>query len=341
MSVSIPKNGAWNPMKPKTWHLAVFTLSFAAGCSGAESGAPAPSPSGPPVFEYENEEVRVDTDLVVPAGKTGRIGPGVTFTAGADLKILVRGVLVIEGSAASPARFAGSGAPSSWYGIQVESGGKLQLQHAEIREARYGIHTLPGSEYEVAYADIGGGFKAAVLESDGTFDHSHFAGATPDSISFAIEVSIDDPNGTMTIMNASPTVTNSQFDGASAVTDMVRIGGESKPVFDHDLFQKAHCGFHNSGAVNNSPIVRNSIFRQLSYGVMAFTTKPVFENNVFEGNTNDVGLCLGATADNAPVLTGNYYVSGSALVDAGCFQIGTADSNPASAPIEGAGPVGL
>jgi hypothetical protein len=74
---------------------------------------------------------------------------------------------------------------------------------------------------------------------------------------------------------------------------------------------------------------------------MAFQTKPVFENNVFDGNTNDVGLCLGATADNAPVLTGNYYASGSALIDPGCFQIGTADSAPASAPIEGAGPVGL
>lgn len=328
-------------MKPKSWHFALLSLPFAAGCSGAEKDATPAAPSEKVAFAYEDEEVRVDSDLVVPAGSTGRIGPGVSFVADANIKLLVQGVLVVEGSEASPARFTGSGTPSSWYGIQVESGGKLQLAHAEIREARYGIHTMPGSDYEVDYADIGGGFKAAVIESDGTFDHSHFAGSTPDSISIAFEVSIDDPNGTMTIMNASPTVTNSQFDGASAVTDMVRVGGESKPVFDHDLFQKAHCGFHNFGAVNNSPVVTNSIFRQLSYGVMAFQTKPVFENNVFEGNTNDVGLCLGATADNAPVLTGNYYSSGSALIDPGCFQIGTADSAAASAPIEGAGPVGL
>jgi hypothetical protein len=329
-------------MKPKSWHLALLALPFAAGCSGADK---APTTAGTPnetvAFAYEDEEVRVDSDLVVPAGSTGRIGPGVSFIADANVKILVQGKLVVDGTAASPARFAGSGTASSWYGIQVESGGELQLAHAEIREARYGIHAMPGSEFEVDYADIGGGFKAAVIESDGTFDHSHFAGSTPDSISFALEVSLDDPNGTMTIMNASPTVKNSQFDGASAVTDMVRVGGEAKPVFDHCLFQKAHCGFHNFGAVNNSPVVKNSIFRELSYGVMAFQTKPVFENSVFEGNTNDVGLCLGASADNAPVLTGNYYAGGSALVDAGCFQIGTADSAPASAPIEGAGPVGL
>jgi hypothetical protein len=66
----------------------------------------------------------------------------------------------------------------------------------------------------------------------------------------------------------------------------------------------------------------------------------VFEASTTPG-TYDVGLCLGAKAENAPVLTGNYYASGSALIDAGCFQIGTTDSNPATAPIEGAGPAGL
>jgi hypothetical protein len=328
-------------MKPKYRLLATFALPFTAACSGADTGVPAGNPAESIAFTYENEDVGVDSDLVVPAGSKGRFGPGVNVTAATDVKIRVQGVLVIEGSAASPAHFTGTGTASSWYGILLESGGKLELQHAEIREAKYGIHAQPGSSFEVDYADIGGGFKAAVIEANGTFDHSKFAGSTPDSISIAFEVSIDDPNGTMTIMNASPTITNSQFDGASAITDMVRIGGESKPVFDHVLIQNAHCGFHNFGAVNNSPIVKNSIFRQLSYGVMAFQTKPVFEHNVFEGNTNDVGLCLGASAESAPVLEGNYYATGSALIDAGCFQIGTADSSPASAPIEGAGPVGL
>ena len=46
-------------------------------------------------------------------------------------------------------------------------------------------------------------------------------------------------------------------------------------------------------------------------------------------------------ADNAPVLTSNYYLSGDATVDASCFQVGTAASATVSARIEGAGPVGL
>ena len=145
----------------------------------------------------------------------------------------------------------------------------------------------------------------------------------------------------MTIMNASPSVKNSFFDGASAYTDMVRIGGESSPTFDHVQMQNAHCGFHTFGGVNTSPRITNSVFQNLSYGIMAFQTKPSFERCVFTNNTNDVGLCLGAQADNAPVLSGNYYASGSAAIDAGCFAIGTNDPNPASSPIEGAGPVGL
>jgi nitrous oxidase accessory protein NosD len=319
--------------------VALFAHALAAGCSSSD-GAPATDPEIT-AFSYENEEVSLDSDLVVPSGEVGRIGPGVTLTATADVTIRVEGTLVIAATKASPARLVGAGTVDSWQGIVVEAGGKIDFEHVEMRDAKYGIHALAGSTFAVDYADISGGFKAAILESDGTFDHSHFAGAMPTSISFAAEVSIDDPNGTMTILSASPTVTNSVFVGASPFTDMVRIGGESKPTFDHVLLRDAHCGFHNFGAANNSPLVKNSIFENLSYGVMAFSTKPVFENNVFRNNQNDVGFCLGATADNAPVLSGNYYEAGNAAIDPGCVQIGTTEASAATAPIEGAGPAGL
>jgi hypothetical protein len=322
--------------------VALSSVGGIAGCSGSDDGGQTPPPTETkPLFNYENVEVRLDADLVVPAGHRGRIGPGAVLIADADIQIRVEGVLDVEGSAESPSRFTGSGTASSWYGILVAAGGRLTLKHAELKEARYGVHALAGSSYEMDYADISGGFKAAVLESDGTIDHSHFAGAPPTSIAVTLEVSIDDPNGTMTIMNASPTVKNSSFDGASAYTDMVRIGGQASPTFDHVQMQNAHCGFHTFGGVNTSPRITNSVFQNLSYGIMAFQTKPSFESCVFQNNTNDVGLCLGAAADNAPVLSGNYYASGSPAIDAGCFAIGTNDPNPAASPIEGAGPVGL
>jgi hypothetical protein len=74
---------------------------------------------------------------------------------------------------------------------------------------------------------------------------------------------------------------------------------------------------------------------------MAFQSGPVFENDVFVDNINDIGFCYSATAESAPKLTGNFYSSGSAIIDAPCFQIGTADATPAAAPIANAGPIGL
>jgi hypothetical protein len=283
----------------------------------------------------------LSADLVIPSGKTVCVGPGVKITATADVTVQVEGVLIVEGSAASPAQFVGGGQPSSWHGIVVASGGNLQLTYATIRDAQYGVHTMAGSAFNIDYADIGTSFKTAVLESDGKIDHTYFRATAPPTISAASAVTIDDPNGTMTILSASPVVSNSSFIGASPFTDLVRIGGDSSPVFDHVLVQNAHCGFHDFGGTNNSPRVTNSIIEGLSYGVMAYTTKPVFENCVFQNNGNDVGLCSGATSANEPVLTGNYFASGKASIDPGCAQIGTTATGSATATIPGAGPVGL
>ena len=65
---------------------------------------------------------------------------------------------------------------------------------------------------------------------------------------------------------------------------------------------------------------------------------PLLQNNVFLSNATDIGFCFGATADSRPTLEGNYYSSGSAIVDASCFQVGTQDDTPAAAPNPVAGP---
>jgi hypothetical protein len=247
----------------------------------------------------------------------------------------------VEGTAASPAKFVGGGQPNSWHGIVVASGGSLQVTYATIGDAQYGIHAMPGSMFNIDHADIGTSFKTAVLESSGKIDHTYFRATAPSTISVASEVTIDDPNGSMTILSASPAVSNSTFIGASPFTDLVRIGGESSPVFDHVLLQNAHCGFHDFGATNNSPRVTNSIIEGMSYGVMAYTTQPVFESCVFQNNGTDVGLCSGATTANQPQLKGDFFASGKPAIDPGCIQIGTTATSSATATIAGAGPVGL
>jgi hypothetical protein len=109
----------------------------------------------------------------------------------------------------------------------------------------------------------------------------------------------------------------------------------------NDTFKAAHCGFHVFGATTSFTTITNSVIEGMSYGVMAFTTKPNFKNNVFKGNANDAGFCFGATAATKPIFDGNYYASGAAVFDASCVQAGTTSTNTATAAIPGAGPVGL
>jgi hypothetical protein len=303
----------------------------------ADGGAPAKAQA----CDMTMASTQLDADLVVPSGQTYCVGPGVIITATANITVQVEGVLIVDGTAASPAQFVGGGQPNSWHGIVVAAGGNLQLTYGTIRDAQYAIHTMPGSAFNIDYGDLGTSFKTAVLESGGKIDHTYFRASVPPTISAASEVTIDDPNGSMTILSASPAVSNSTFIGASPFTDLIRIGGDSSPVFDHVLVQNAHCGFHTYGATNNSPLVKNSVIEGLSYGVMAYTTKPMFQNCVFQNNSTDVGLCSGATSANEPVLTGDYFKTGKASIDPSCLQIGTAAMNSATSAITGAGPVGL
>lgn len=291
--------------------------------------------------EYTMEAVSLTEDLVIPAGETVHVGPGVRFSAkSAGIKVTVKGTLVVEATEAAPSIFEGGGEPESWHGIVIESGGNLTLKHAQISGAKYGMFAEPGSSFSVDHAVIDTSFKAAVVEANGRFSHTTFR-AVPLFPAVTEEVSIDDPNGCLTIIDASPTVTDCRFEGSGGLNDMVRIGGQSSPTFDHVYLEKSHCGFHMSGGVNTSPRITNAIFHELAYGIMAFAMKPIVEDSVFTANASDIGFCTGATADNVPVLRNNFFEGGEVLLDASCDRIGTRDSSPAAVANASAGPSGL
>jgi hypothetical protein len=309
--------------------------------TGAGVGGVAGTMVEPGDFDYVGENVMLTETLTIPAGETISVGPGTTFTASAGVKVQINGTLVVAGSADSKVKFLGAGTPRSWEGIVIASGGVLQLTHAEIGGATYGIYAEAGSSYTVDYAEIGTSFKVAVLYADGSFDHTKFHASGDDTFSPVNEVSVDDVNGSLTIIDASPTVSNSSFDNSSPLVDMIRIGGNASPVFDHISVVGAHCGFHTNGGVNTVPIIRNSVLEGMSYGIMAYTSKATFENCNFMGNSADVGFCFDATADNAPTLMNNFYSTGSASFDPTCSEITTADPMPAAAAHPTAGPQGL
>jgi hypothetical protein len=222
----------------------------------------------------------------------------------------------------------------------VESGGMLTLDHAHVGHAKYGVHALPGSSFTIDHGKFDTSFKGAVLQSDGTLSNSVFK-AELLFPAITESVAIDDPNGFLTIINASPSITNCRFDGSGGLNDMVRIGGNASPKFDHCNVNNSHCGFHTAGGINTSARISNTIFEHLSYGVMAYTTKPIIENSVFRGNSSDIGMCSGATADNAPGLMANFYEGGAVKLDASCDRIGTRDPSPLSSAASSAGTSGL
>lgn len=307
----------------------------------AAAGAMAMIPIDPSKLDYDGETVMLTETLIIPAGKTVQVGPGTTFMASAGVKVQVEGTLLVAGSAEAHAKFQGAGMPRSWEGIVIKSGGVLQLDYVDIGGATYGIHAEAGSMYTVDHAEIGTSFKAAVLYAGGSFDHTKFHASGDDTFSPVNEVSMDDVNGTLTIIDASPTVSNSSFDNSSSLVDMIRIGGKSSPVFDHVSVVGAHCGFHTNGGVNTEPTIKNSVLKGMSYGIMAYTSKAKIENCNFIDNSADVGFCFDAVADNAPTLTNNFYSSGNVSYDATCYEIGKPDPTPASAARNDVGPAGL
>lgn len=292
--------------------------------------------------DYEMEDVQVTTDLVIAAGETVHVCAGTKFTAAKDVKIQVLGNLVVDGTAEAPVSFLGTAAAvRSWHGIVVGSGGSLKLSFANVGGAIYGIFTEAGSTFVIDRSHFDTSFKNAVLQSEGTVTNSTFQASAPPTIAITEAVNIDDPNGTVTIIDASPSFSNCKFDGASAFTDLVRVGGASSSTFDHVSMASAHCGFHTSGGTNTSIHVTNSIIEKMSYGIMAYTTKPIIEDSIMRMNGNDVGLCNGATKDNTPVLKNNNYTTGMPRVDASCFMIDTTDPSPAATANPLAGSSGL
>lgn len=298
-------------------------------------------PVAPGMYQYENETVPLDTSRTVAKGETLRVGPGTTFQAVAGVQLIVEGTMIVEGTVEAPVRFLGAGMPRSWEGLVVTEGGALEMTHVEIGGATYGIHAMPGSNFTIDYAEFGTSFKCAVIQSDGSIDHSKFHASGDGTFSISSAAPITDVNGTLTIVGASPMVSNSSFDGSSGLVDMIRVRDGSAPILDHLYIKSAHCGVHTEGGTNISPTITNTIFEGLAYGVMAYTTKPRIEGSVFMANGNDVGFCFGATADNVPMLTGNFYTSGTGLFDPSCTGIGTKDASPAAAANAMAGPIGL
>jgi len=87
--------------------------------------------------------------ITIPPGETWTFQPGVTLKFADDVSLTVNGVVTVQGTSTEPMTFTSSSSnpsPGSWYGIVVEDGGEIELNHAKVEYATYGVKS--------SYADV-------------------------------------------------------------------------------------------------------------------------------------------------------------------------------------------
>jgi len=94
-------------------------------------------------------DVQVIDDLVILSGATLTIEPGINLFFNSNTGLTVYGTLDAQGTINAPIFFTSSQSspsPGDWYGIVVEDGGEIELNHAKVEYATYGVKS--------SYADV-------------------------------------------------------------------------------------------------------------------------------------------------------------------------------------------
>ncbi|RKY53366.1 MAG: hypothetical protein DRP92_03645, partial [Candidatus Neomarinimicrobiota bacterium] len=95
------------------------------------------------------KDVFIYDDITIDMDVTLTIGSGVKVEFASGKKMTVNGRLVVQGTSTEPITLTSSSSnpsPGSWYGIVVEDGGEIELNHARVEYATYGVKS--------SYADV-------------------------------------------------------------------------------------------------------------------------------------------------------------------------------------------
>jgi len=100
-------------------------------------------------YALEHYGGMITKSFTIPPGETWTFQPGVTLKFADDVSLTVNGVVTVQGTSTEPIIFTSSSSnpsPGSWYGIVVEDGGRIELNHAKVKYATYGVKS--------SYADV-------------------------------------------------------------------------------------------------------------------------------------------------------------------------------------------
>ena len=257
--------------------------STAMPMAGAESPAGGAGGSDAPVdaYDYAMEQVSLSADLVIAKGQTLRVGPGTTFNAGNGVKVRVEGTLDRRrhrrGRGALHRRGRARAALVARHRDRERRAARADACR-DWRRPPTASMRWSGSSYVVDFAEIGTSFKAAVLEANGSFDHTRFHASGDPTFSPVNEVSIEDVNGTLD--HPRRLADDQQLDlrrqrraGRHDPRRRQRLAGVRPPPSQgcplRDPRQRRH---------NNTPVIKNSIFENMAYGLMVYATKPTIED---------------------------------------------------------------
>lgn len=286
-------------------------------CSGAIEAGPGGLDLGIFPYTYRRGEIRrlvrvdeleatfspytMSCDLLLPAGRTLTIKPGVEIRVEGRYQFRIKGQLLSQGTAALPVTFlsaAAEPAKGDWVGLFFESGdgaGSV-LTNTTISHARWGVR-LSGQDAVIDHCTI------SECDSVGVFAENMSAPTIMDC-----RISDNSIAGVLTQFNSTPRIVRNIITGGAGYGILARAS--SRPVILNNIIAGVGTDairFENlsSGAIHNNVLANNGY-----YGLYCFNNSwPDVRNNIFyhNGSLMRGGVGVYATTSSFPVIAYNSF----------------------------------
>ena len=320
--------------------LACLSLFALAACSSAATTDPEPSPTTgggtttTPDPSTRTGEIKASETwkdgmtlngvVVIAAGATVTIPPGVSIKAGDGAQLYVAGTLVVT-AGASLAKIGGT----DWAGIVVDKGGTMTAAGLELDNAKQAIALLEGAKDSTFTGGVVTNSVRPFGVSTGTkLTVTASKASVPDEVDPALP-SVSEVYGTLVVskldydaksnegisvkMGGTLDMVDSYVHGKGG-KDMVSAYGAKLLKVSYSRFTGAHCGVHVQPS--ESFLIDHITSEENIYGITIYQSGGG-PNTV--SNSNLVGLAawLDFAGDNGPITFDGVYTTGSELMTGG------------------------
>ena len=326
----------------KAWGVGGFLLGVL-GCtadassSGQNAGDPAPENAR--AGEIRESETWKDGTVLTGAVSIApeavvTIAPGAKITCAQGAAIVVGGELPARAEA-KPATIS----CTSWNGLLLAKGGKIDLEGVSLENARTAITTTEGAlASRFAAASITLSLNPFQIGKGSSLTVSHVKVTTPPKPT-ATEVSVSEIRGTMTASHldydavvsegirvrdgGELAIEDSSVHGSGAL-DLVSAYDAKKLTVRYTLLGGAHCGLHIQGV---DLFEVDHVTSENTYGVTLYESG-AGPHVLSDSNMTGGAAWLDFQGDHGPIRMSNVYVKGSEIIKGGPAPTITKASSP-------------